>query len=150
MLGALYSLPALPVLKRTTWCARLNMTYLSPAEGSLLGWPDACRVCRKTVVEFTVFLSWAASGLSCQHVLSESLQGSCLSVSVAVIKHHDQKQLGKVKGLTQLTTVRSYSITEESQDRNSRQGNLEAGTETEATETRCLQHVPRDFLRHLL
>ena len=81
---------------------------------------------------------------------SEFLQGSCLRVSVAVIKHHDQKQLGKVKGLIQLMTLRSHSITEGSQDRNSRQGNLEAGTETEAIEECCLWRVPRDFLRHLL
>ena len=55
-----------------------------------------------------------------------------VGVSLAAIKHHDQKQLGEGKGLFQLITLKSRSVPEESQGRN-----IESGYETKAMEECC-------------
>jgi hypothetical protein len=54
-----------------------------------------------------------------------------LGVSIAVIKHHDNKQLG-VERVNFILHLRSYSIAEGSLGRS-----LEAGADAEATEERC-------------
>lgn len=57
--------------------------------------------------------------------------------SFAVMKRHDQKQLGMERVYFILTPLRSHSITEESQGRKSKQA-LEEETEAEALEKCCL------------
>ena len=64
---------------------------------------------------------------------------SCLSVSIAVTKHHDQKQLGRGRGLFYITDYNSLSmeVREGIPDRN-----MKADTDVETTE-KCGLLIPQ-------
>lgn len=94
MLRALHSSPALYVLqglKRTIWCESLNMLYLSLAERSLLGCPDASIVWRRQWLPSKA-LSLPVLCLREEERLS-SRRGSLCSPSESRSYHHELADL---------------------------------------------------------